>query len=107
MSGDPGTGSVAAAVRLFRDSAPRRILIHGTTGSGKSTLALELGAVLGLPVHLVDEEFGWLPDWQPRPVDEQRRMVFAAASAPWRQPIRAGGSSSSAGRARRGPGSAP
>lgn len=39
----------------------RRVLFHGVAGAGKSTAAERLGAVLGLPVTLVDEEFGWLP----------------------------------------------
>ena len=44
----------------------------GVTGAGKSVAATRLGELLGLPVHLVDEEIGWLPGWTQRPVDEQR-----------------------------------
>lgn len=60
----------------------RRILVHGVTGSGKSTAALALGQGLGLPVHLADEEFGWLPNWAPRPTEEMRRLAKAAAVEP-------------------------
>lgn len=58
---------------------PRRILCLGVTGSGKSTLAGAIGSALEIPVHLVDEEFGWLPCWASRDVDEQRRLALAAA----------------------------
>jgi len=60
----------------------RRVLLHGVTGSGKSTTALAVGERLGLPVHLWDEEFGWLPGWTPRPDDEQRLLVAAVAAEP-------------------------
>lgn len=60
----------------------QRVLLYGVTGSGKSTAALAVGAGLGLPVRLVDEEFGWLADWVPRPVDELRALVGEAASQP-------------------------
>lgn len=39
----------------------RRVLIHGATGSGKSTAAARIGRILDLPVHLADEEIGFLP----------------------------------------------
>ncbi|MGC3993605.1 MAG: adenylate kinase [Propionicimonas sp.] len=60
----------------------QRVLLYGVTGSGKSTAALALGARRGLPVHLVDEEFGWLGNWVQRPVEEMRALVAAAASEP-------------------------
>jgi adenylate kinase family enzyme len=57
----------------------RRILIHGVTGSGKSTAAERIGRILDLPVHLVDEEIGWLPaaqaPWTNRPADQQREIA--------------------------------
>lgn len=42
----------------------RRILIHGATGAGKSTAAYRIGDALALPVHLADEEIGFLPACQ-------------------------------------------
>lgn len=60
----------------------RRILVHGVTGSGKSTAALAVGQALGLPVHLADEEFGWLPNWVQRPTEEMRRLANIAAAEP-------------------------
>ncbi|NLT29741.1 MAG: adenylate kinase [Propionibacterium sp.] len=60
----------------------RRILVHGVTGSGKSTAAVALGRALDLPVHLVDEEFGWLPGWVQRPAEDMRRLAGAAAAEP-------------------------
>lgn len=71
-----------------------RILLYGVTGSGKSTAAGRLGEVLDLPVHLADEEIGWLPGWVERDVTEQReiaarlaageRWVFDTAYGKWR-----------------------
>lgn len=48
-----------------------RVLFHGVTGAGKSTAAVRLGAVLDLPVTLVDEELGWLPGWVSRTPEAQ------------------------------------
>ncbi|MGL3804817.1 adenylate kinase [Paeniglutamicibacter sp. R2-26] len=60
---------------------PQRILCMGATGSGKSTLARELGRITGIPVHYVDEEFGWLPGWVNRGVAEQKRLALETAAA--------------------------
>ncbi len=57
-----------------------RVLVYGVTGSGKSTAAARLGAALGLPVHLVDEEVGWLPGWVERPDAEQRSIAGSIAA---------------------------
>ena len=54
---------------------PQRILVYGVTGSGKSTLAIALGQRLQLPVHLVDDEIGWLPGWVEVGAEEQRRRA--------------------------------
>lgn len=60
----------------------RRVLLYGVTGSGKSTAALAVGERLGLPVHLADDEFGWLPGWVQRPADDMRALAGAAAAGP-------------------------
>lgn len=52
-----------------------RVLLYGVTGSGKSTGAVLLGEALDLPVHLVDDEIGWLPGWVERPREEQRALA--------------------------------
>lgn len=75
----------------------QRILIYGVTGSGKSTAAERLGSKLGLPVHLVDDEIGWLPGWINRPVDEQieiatrlvaaDRWILDSAYSTWRDVV--------------------
>lgn len=62
-----------AGVEDVRDA--KRIVLFGVSGSGKSTLAYELGERLDLPVHCADEEVGWLPGWQHRPLDEMRARV--------------------------------
>ena len=61
-------------------AAARRVLVYGVTGAGKSTAALALGERLGLPVHLADDEIGWLPGWQQRPVEEQRAIAARVAA---------------------------
>ena len=61
---------------------PQRILVYGVTGSGKSTLALELGRRLQLPVHLVDDEIGWLPGWVEVEAEEQRRRAAELVKQP-------------------------
>lgn len=46
-----------------------RIAIIGNAGGGKSTLARELHALLGLPLHAIDQ-LQWRPGWQPTPTAE-------------------------------------
>lgn len=58
----------------------RRILLHGVTGSGKTTAADALALALGVPAHHVDDEIGWLPGWDARPVEEQRRLAEEIAA---------------------------
>ena len=60
----------------------KRVLLHGVTGSGKSTAAVAIGARLSLPVHLADEEFGWLPGWVQRPAEGMRTLADVAAAEP-------------------------
>ncbi len=54
----------------------RRVLLHGVTGSGKTTLAQRLSTVTGLP-WIEADAVNWLPGWQQRPRDEQRRRIEA------------------------------
>lgn len=61
---------------------PSRVLVHGVTGSGKSVMAARIGCVLGLPVHLVDDEIGWLPGWVGRSEAEQRDIVRRLVAEP-------------------------
>ena len=56
-----------------------RVLVYGVTGSGKSTLAKRLGAITGLPVHLVDD-LTWEPGWTPVAEDEQRRRILSVCA---------------------------
>lgn len=56
----------------------RRVVLHGVTGAGKSTAAEAIGAALGLPVRLVDDEFGWVQ----RPTEHVRALVAGAAAEP-------------------------
>lgn len=57
----------------------RRVLIHGATGAGKSTAAYRIGDVLALPVHLADEEIGFLPAsqavWTNREPEDMRAIA--------------------------------
>lgn len=57
-----------------------RVLVYGVTGSGKSTTAVLLGERLGLPVHLADDEIGWLPGWVERDVTDQRAIAGRIAA---------------------------
>lgn len=59
-----------------------RVLLYGVTGAGKSTGAGLLGEVLGLPVHLVDEEIGWLPGWVMRDEAQQRSLASELVAEP-------------------------
>lgn len=61
-----------------------RVLIHGATGAGKSTAAFRIGEILDLPVHLADEEIGFLPAsqaaWTNRTPEEMRRIAAGIAA---------------------------
>lgn len=59
-----------AARALWRDRVGQ---VHSRNGDRGSPV---------LPVHIADEEFGWLPGWVPRPADEMRRLVAIAAAEP-------------------------
>jgi adenylate kinase family enzyme len=64
----------------------RKVLIHGVTGSGKSTAAERIGRILDLPVHLVDEEIGWLPasqaPWTNRSPQKQQELAETLSAQP-------------------------
>ncbi|AZZ39110.1 adenylate kinase [Acidipropionibacterium jensenii] len=64
----------------------RRVLIQGVTGSGKSTAAARIGRALGLPVHLADEEIGFLPAseavWTNREPDQMRAIAAEITAEP-------------------------
>ena len=52
-----------------------KISVIGYSGAGKSTLAAKLGELYSAPVlHLDTVQF--LPDWQVRPLDDGRRIVY-------------------------------
>jgi adenylate kinase family enzyme len=52
----------------------RRIAIIGPLGAGKSTLAVDLGRLLGVPVHHLDSLY-WGPDWTPTPAEEWEALL--------------------------------
>jgi adenylate kinase family enzyme len=47
-------------------SAPRRVLVAGTSGPGKTTLAIAIASVLSIP-HIEIDALYHGPDWTPRP----------------------------------------
>ena len=55
--------------------AAQRVLLYGVTGAGKSTAAGLLAPPARLPVHLADEEVGWLPGWVVRDAAKQREIA--------------------------------
>ncbi len=59
----------------------QRIAIIGCGGSGKSTLARELGAVLGLPVHHLDQLY-WHPGWVETAPTQWRALQQQLCSQP-------------------------
>lgn len=60
-----------------------KIAIIGCGGSGKSTLARELGAITGLPVIHLDQEF-WQPGWVKTPKEEwQEKMARIVSGSAW------------------------
>lgn len=56
-----------------------RVVVIGTSCSGKSTFARRLAEILDCPWIELDR-LHWLPDWEPRPLDEFRRHMAEKAS---------------------------
>jgi adenylate kinase family enzyme len=50
------------------------------TGSGKSSAACAYAAASGLPEFSADDDIGWLPGWQQRTVEHQRKLAADVAS---------------------------
>jgi len=53
----------------------QRVVFHGVTGSGKTSAAHAYGRVCGVPVFFADEDLGWLPGWENRAHEDQRRIA--------------------------------
>ncbi|WP_159617450.1 adenylate kinase [Arthrobacter zhaoguopingii] len=58
----------------------QRVIFHGVTGSGKSAAAHAYAAAARLPEYSADDDLGWLPGWQNRPPEEQRRIAAGIAA---------------------------
>lgn len=59
--------------------AMERLIVVGTSCSGKTTLAKKLSRILDATCIELDA-IHWMPEWQPRPVEEFRQMVSEAAA---------------------------
>ncbi|MBY4894673.1 AAA family ATPase [Rhodobacteraceae bacterium N5(2021)] len=68
----PNHVSLDAAAGLLVRS--RRIAVVGVSGAGKSTLSQNIVARLGLRYVSLDRDVRWLPGWEVRPRDAQRRL---------------------------------
>lgn len=51
-----------------------RVAVVGVSGAGKSTLSQAIADRLDLRYVSLDRDMRWLPGWQVRPRDEQRRL---------------------------------
>ncbi len=60
-----------------------RIVVVGSSCCGKTTFAKRLTELLQIP-HVELDALHWGPNWQPRPLDEFRRLVQAFLSLPGR-----------------------
>ena len=61
-------------------SPAQRVVFHGVTGSGKTSAAHAYAGVTGVPEFSADDDLGWLPEWENRPVEDQRRMAADIAA---------------------------
>jgi adenylate kinase family enzyme len=59
----------------------QRVVVVGTSCCGKSVFSHQLARALGCPRVELDELF-WGPEWTPKPGQEFRRLIAAAAAAP-------------------------
>lgn len=57
----------------------QRVLFHGVTGSGKSSAAHAYAIATGVPEYSADDDLGWLPGWEGRPIEDQYRIAAAIA----------------------------
>lgn len=59
----------------------RRILVTGNAGAGKTTLARDIGALLGLPVHGLDQVV-WQPGWRKTAADCKAAILADLCAQP-------------------------
>ena len=71
-SGMLRTVSIAAAAEMM--PALARISVAGVSGAGKSTLSQKLSKRHGLHYVSLDRDMRWLPRWQVRDRQQQRRL---------------------------------
>ncbi len=62
-------------------SKENRIVVVGSSCCGKTTFAKRLAEPLQIP-HIELDALHWGPNWQPRPLDEFRRLVAEAIASP-------------------------
>lgn len=58
----------------------RRVTVIGISGGGKSTLSQRIEATYGLPHISIDRDIRWLPGWEVRDKDAQRKLTEAFAA---------------------------
>lgn len=58
----------------------QRVLCYGVTGSGKTSAAHAYAVVTGIPEFSADDDLGWLPNWEGRPIEDQYRIAASIAA---------------------------
>ncbi len=58
----------------------QRVLFHGVTGSGKTSAAHAYTVITGIPEFSADDDLGWLPNWEGRPIEDQYRIAASIAA---------------------------